>query len=298
MKLARAAALIAALLAAGCERKPAAPAPATASRPRVVAHSPAVGVIVRDLKQEELVVGRHGHDMVLDRALPVVGTQEGFDYEALLAARPTHIITQWGSRELPRRLVELARERGWEVLDTRLLSLEDIRRDTLAVDEFLCRARGVPAPSEEGARLAAEMDRAWSRRGEGFEKLGRVLLLASVNPPAAFGPGSSHYEVLVRIGATPAMTAGSAYIELDAERIVGLAPDVVVLVLPRGLGTDAPAWEERMRGAREKLAGLAVPAAERGRLGIVDEPLALLPSTSMIAFADELAEVLEAFSRE
>jgi ABC-type hemin transport system substrate-binding protein len=282
----------------GCERKP---APPVAAGPRVVVHSPAVGVIVRDLKQEGLVVGRHGHDMVLSKALPVTGTQEGFDYEALLAARPTHIITQWGSRELPARLVELSASQGWKVLDTRLLSLEDIRRDTLAVDAFLCAARGETAPSAEGERLAAEMDRAWSRRGEGFEKLGKVLLLASVSPPAAFGPGSSHHEVLVRIGARPAITEGSAFIELDAERMMALAPEVVVLVSPRGYGAGPLTPEEKAARVREKLAvvaGLPVPAAGSGRLGIVDEPLALLPSTSMIGFADELAGVLEAFSRE
>jgi ABC-type hemin transport system substrate-binding protein len=282
----------------GCERKPVAP---VAAGPRVVVHSPAVGVIVRDLKQESLVVGRHGHDMVLIRALPVVGTQEGFDYEALLAARPTHIITQWGSRELPARLVELSASQGWKVLDTRLLSLDDIRRDTVAVDAFLCAARGESAPSAEGRRLGAEMDRAWSRREDGFEKLGRVLLLASVNPPAAFGPGSSHHEVLVRIGATPAITTGSAFIELDAERIMALAPEVVVLVSPRGYGAAALTADEKAARVREKLAvvaGLPVPAARSGRLGIVDEPLALLPSTSMIGFADELAGVLEGFSRE
>ncbi len=281
----------------GCERKPAAP---VAAGPRVVVHSPAVGVIVRDLGQEALVVGRHGHDMVLNKALPVTGSQEGFDYEALLAARPTHLITQWGSRELPARLVELSASQGWKVLDTRLLSLEDIRKDTLAVDAFLCGARGVSAPSAEGGRLAAEMDRAWARRGD-FEKLGKVLLLASASPPAAFGPGSSHHEVLVRIGATPAITAGNAFIELDAERIMALAPEVVVLVSPRGWGAAELTVEEKAARVREKLAavaGLPIAAGRSGRLAIVDEPLSLLPSTSMIGFADELAGVLEAFSRE
>ncbi|HYE61673.1 MAG TPA: ABC transporter substrate-binding protein [Phycisphaerales bacterium] len=277
----------------GCERKPAVVEPRP-SGPRVVVHSPAVGVIVRDLGRAEMVVGRHGHDIVLPRSLPVVGSQEGFDYEALLRARPTHVIAQWGSRELPTRLVEMSKANGWQLLDTRLLSLSDVRSDTVAVDAFLCAARGVMPPSAECTTLVERMDRAWTTRGEGFKELGRVLLLVSASPPAAFGPGSCHHEVLERIGGVPAITEGSAYIELDTERLLRIAPEVIVLVSPRGYGVEA-SEETRARGAAklEALRGLRVPAVERGRVAVIDDPLAQLPSTSMIGFAEELAGVLE-----
>jgi ABC-type hemin transport system substrate-binding protein len=264
--------------------------------PRVVAHSPAVGVIIRDLDAESLVVGRHGHDMVLDKSLPVIGTQEGFAYEALLAAEPTHIITQWGSRDLPVRLVELSKSQGWKLLDTRLLSLDDIRRDALAVDAFLCQARNDAPPSAAGTALIARMDKAWSKHGEGFADLGRVLLLASTTPPAAFGPGSCHHELLARIGATPAIIKGNAYIELDAEAILKIAPDVIVLVSPRGQGTRPLTTDEQARRLTEKFAtiwNLQTPAAKNMAYSVVDDPLSLLPSTSMIAFAEALAASLE-----
>jgi len=278
----------------GCERKAAPSATASSAGPRVVAHSPAVGVIIRDLGRGDLLVGRHGHDMVLPKTLPVVGSQEGFDYEALLSVRPTHVVTQWGSRQLPARFRELAATNGWQLLDTRLLSLADLRSDTLAIDAFLCRARGVPAPSVEGAALIERMERAWSRRGEGFKDLGGVLLLVSASPPAAFGPGSCHQEILERIGGVPAITEGNAYIELDAEKLLRIAPEVIVLVSPRGFGVEE-SEETRARGVAklEGVRGLAIPAVRSGRMVVIDDPLSQLPSTNMIGFAEELAGVLE-----
>lgn len=269
-------------------------APATGGV-RIAAHSPAAAVIIRDLGHSDLCVARHGYDMVLPKSLPVVGSQEGFDYEALIGVRPTHIITQWGSHELPATLRTLAESNHWTLLDTRLLSLEDIRRDALAIDALICGALHMPTPSPRAKELLAEMDRAWSPRAGGFAGAGRVLLLVSVNPPAAFGPGSCHQQILEAIGAVPAITSGNAFIEMDAESLLRLAPDTIVLVSPRSF--DGPARDEAARQARvaeafAKIATLAIPAAQHHQLGLIDDPLSQLPSTSMIQLADDMAEVL------
>ena len=68
---------------------------------------------------------------------------------------------------------------------------------------------------------------------------GRVLLLWPTNPPAAVGPGSFHHEVLVRAGGRPAIESGSAYIELDAEGVLALAPDAIMVISPRDVGEAA-----------------------------------------------------------
>jgi ABC-type hemin transport system substrate-binding protein len=279
-------------VAVGCEQKQT-PAPPR-SNLGVVAHSPAVGVIIRDLGRVDMVVGRHGHDMVLPKTLPVIGSQDGFDYEALLRVQPTHIVTQWGSRELPGRLTELANANGWKLLDTRLLSLTDLRADSLVIDAFLCEARQVKAPSAECTALIDRMDKAWSRRGDGFQDLGRVLLMVSASPPSAFGPGSCHQEILERIGGVPAIRDGNAYIELDAEKLLRIAPDVIVLVSPRGYGVEASDETKSLANAKlDPLRSLAIPAARDGKMVVIDDPLSQLPSTSMIGFAEELARVLE-----
>src|SRR5882724_7824821 len=126
-------ALILALLMvlAACEKKAPAPPPSQSSAgPRIVSISPAVGIMLVDLHYDHLCVGRDGHDLALHPSIPIVGDQHRIDYEALIAAHPTHVFTQWGSRDLPARLVELAETNHWKLIDSRLLSLDDISETT------------------------------------------------------------------------------------------------------------------------------------------------------------------------
>ncbi len=286
------------LLLPACHRTPAPPSPSAAASVRLIPHSPAAAVIIRDLGHADLCVARHAYDLVLPRSLPIIGSQEGFDYEALIAAQPTHIITQWGSRTLPSTLTTLAATNHWHLFDTTLLTLDDIRRDTRAIDALLCSAIGLPAPSQEAQQLLSDMDRAWSPRGA--FTTGRVLLLASTAPPAAFGPGSCHQQILEAIGATPAITRGNAYIELSAESLLALAPDTIILISPRSGGAEPVTPEthsQRTRDAFAMISSLAIPAARQDRLALLDDPLSQLPSTSMIRLADDLAAVLSSFER-
>ena len=288
------------LLLASCE-KPKPVATGLPNRPRIVALSPAIGVILTDLQFEHLCVGRHGFDKVLHPSIPVVGTQTEIDYEAVIQSHPTHILTQWGSQELPPRLVELSKTNGWKLIDSRLLTLEDIRETTIGLDKELCAATGIAAPSAAAVRALARMDAAWTARPPGkggFAGIGRVLLLDSAAPPAAYGPGSCHYQLLGRLGVTPAITRGSPYIQLDSEDILRIAPDAIILIAPRAFGTPPPTSEEAENLRRTTFAALAaldIPAAKSARFAIIDDPLGQIPSTAMIGLAEELASVLEDF---
>lgn len=282
-------AVIAAILvlaaACGCGRAPATP-PAS---PRIIAFSPAVGLIVRDLGHAGLIVGRHGSDTFLSPSIPVCGDQvAGPDYEAILRARPTLFLSQWGSRPRPERLTELASRLGFDIADYRLLTLDDI---PLAVRDIDARLRPPGSPPTAGCgALLARMEAAWRRR-EGLDRAGRILLLHAASPPGAIGPGSFHHEILLRIGGAPAITDGSPYIELDAEDILRLAPEGVILISPRAAGVPAAPID-----AREALGGvarLATPAARTGRFAVIDHPGALTPASPMIDFAEELAAILE-----
>lgn len=276
-------------LAACAEQPPPTPAPAG---PRLVALSPAIAVILRDLGLADRIVGRHAYDMVLDPAVPVVGDQAGIDYEALLRVRPTHILLQWGSRDLPERLAELAPRHDWQVSNFNILSLDDLT--TAARD--LWRQFG-PAAAPEPPILAA-LDRAWTPREGLFQ--GPVLLLASVDPPAALGPGSWHHQILEHIGGTPAIAEGSHWITLNSEGILRLAPEGIVLILPRG--RDAPATPAPsptdLAPLLGRLAELDIPAVREGRVALIDDPLAHTPSTAMVGLADELAEILRRWEHE
>jgi len=320
---------LAGLGTAACEDKPDAqqvsPTPVTANPPtpastpaftipRVVAFSPAVGIILSDLGYASTVVGRHGFDSFLSSTLPVCGDQDGVDYEALLAVSPTLIITQWGSRELPARLATLSKQHNWLVHDERLLTLADIRGAVARLD-LLARGQPIEPSGADGtndpvARLSAsgralwqQMDRAWSNRGGTSPR--RVLLLASLSPPAAFGPGSCHHEILLAVAGPEAgaIQGGAAYITLDQEDLLNLRADVYIIIQP-GPGESAPKKSDVASvnaasyvvspGPLSPLpAGPAFSKMTVANTRIITDPKAFIPSTAMISFADQLWLCLE-----
>jgi ABC-type Fe3+-hydroxamate transport system substrate-binding protein len=278
--------LIGLLAVTACRRT----APTVSSEPpgpRIVALSPAMAIMLRDLGVADRVVGRHGWDMVLDKSIPVCGDQAGIDYEALLRADPTDILLEWGSRPLPERLEQLTREHDWRVLNRTLLTLDDLTGAAETVQDRF--APGAPS-------LAQRMTEAWSPRTGLFA--GRVLLLLSADPPAALGPGSFHQQILERLGGIPAVTEGKPYITMDAEDVLRLAPEAIILIAPRSAEAPVPegrADPEKVRAMLGRLGELDIPAVRDGRMALIDDPLSLTPSSAMIGFADELARILQAW---
>lgn len=264
-------------------------------RPRIVALSPAIAVTLRDLGLAHRVVGKHRWDVVLPDDVAVCGDQTGIDYEALLATNPTHVLTQWGTRDLPARLRELVRRYGWIVRDYRLLTLDDVATTAseLAEEfgEWATPGAALPADPQE---VLAICNASWSPR-EGIAEAGKVLLLASVDPPAAIGPGSFHHELFVRLGGQPAISSGRPYVPLEVESLLSMDVDAIVLLQPRGRGEPArigaPMWDEVAK-ALGPLAYRPIAAVTAKRVVLVDHPLSLLPATSLMQVADELAEGL------
>jgi len=279
------------LFLVGCDQKPAATVPAPApSAQRLVSLSPALGVIGRDLGIADRFVGRDSYDMALPKSLPVCGDLRSVDYEQLLRVNPTHILTQFGKLERPRRLAEMAKERGWIVQELPQLTLADIREttQTLAV---------LTGTQDRGLELLAQMDKAWTKQ-PGAERAGTILLLESVTPPGAVGPGSWHHELLERLGATPALRTGGPFVNMDLEDLLHLAPGGIILFLPRPPGTDGPNVIEGEPAlvALGAIARLDIPAVKRARVAVITDPLGLTPSTAMIGVAEEMAQVLREWS--
>jgi ABC-type Fe3+-hydroxamate transport system substrate-binding protein len=283
--------LLATVLLGACgERRnpaPAPPASSAAKEPRYGVLSPGLAVILRDLGVAGRAVGRSDWNMVLPASLPVCGNQAGIDYEALAGTRPTDIFLQWRHDAIPARLVEMAKARGWALHNFEPLTLDDIRETTRSLGTIT---------GADASELVARMDQAWKPRPD-LERAGRVLLLESVNPPAALGPGSWHHQLLERIGGTPAVTSGGPYIVMDAEAVLKLAPDAIVIISPRDPGATHEALSGEVLKARlGGLARLDIPAVRNARVALIDDPLALTPSTAMIGLADELAAILSGWA--
>lgn len=283
----------------GCEKPP--PKAAAAGEIRIVALSPAVAIILKDLGREPQIVGRHQYDMVLSSTVPICGDQAGIDYESLLRVRPTHVVTQWGARTLPAPLLDMAKANNWKLYDASMLSLDDLPRVTAELAGF------VSVDADVSRELTDAMRAAWSPQPGRFARAGRVLLVASTGPVAALGPGSWHQDILVRLGGTPALKHGQPWMELSAEDLLTTPVDAIVLVMPRSAGAvktedvamtvgksqgeaDAP-WKSRLGG----LAKLDLPAVRNGRVLLIDDPLSLTPSTAMLDFTRRLETQLRAW---
>lgn len=267
------------MLASGCERK----GPATTTTgPRLAVLSPALAATLEDVGAGPAIVGRHAWDQVLEHSVPIVGDGVGdVDYERLVGVKPTVVIGQFGASGIPRRLVEMAKSRGWTVRDYNPLSLEDVTvvARSLAAD---AEAAGCVGVRERLAEVETSLE-ASLRPRPGAARAGRVLLLAGLSPPAALGPGSVHHDILVSLGATPAITTGAAYITLDAEDLKRLAPDAILLILPRKAGEPA---------------GKATPVAELPNVpvALIDDPLTHLTATTIRTTAKAMGEAIDALA--
>lgn len=264
---------------------------------RIAAVSPALAITLRDLGLADRIVARHAWDMVLDLKVPIVGDQSAVDFEALLASDPTHVMLEWGVRPVPERLAELATRHDWRVRSWSLLSYQQVRSSFGEIAAFV--AEGAPGDGQEiiarAGELTARLDAACAQRAAAT-RAGSVLLLHSVMPPAALGPGSFHHEILERLGGRSALTSGGAYVQMHMEDLVRIAPESIVIVEPRdargGAAKGTSDWPsmERKLGA---IARLQIPTVKERRVAMIDDPLCLTPSSAMIGFAGELAAILE-----
>ncbi len=278
---------------------------------RLAVFSPAIGAMLQSLGDEDRIVGRHAYDTALSESIPVVGSHIEIDYEVLLTAHPTVLIFEETSFEIPQRLRDLADEQRWEIWTYRLKTLDDIATtvddlrlklhasprpdlgdDPLHPDPDPMRAFEIELPSARLARAWSPVTPALAREG------GRVLLLAGVDPPGVLGPGSFHAQMIERMGLMPAVTDGGMWQELDYEDLIGIAPDSIIVLMPRArdaaqqIGDPEPLTWDEISARIGGITGLPIPAAIHHKIVIIDDPLGLLPSTSLARVADEIRKTL------
>jgi ABC-type Fe3+-hydroxamate transport system substrate-binding protein len=298
--------------------------PAELAPARVVVLSPGLAQTLRTLNLAHLVVGRHAFDEWSDPALPVCGDQTGIDFEKLLLVSPTHVLIQWGKRDLPERLVSLANKQGWILRDYPLLTLDDVSdasSDVLTMLAIPERARQqklqqaqivegrVEMPDEAALRLAAAALKNIAPIPAQTRFNSSILLLHSTTPPAALGPGSFHHDLLIKLGLTPAIAEGSAYMPLDREDVLRRAPEAIILIQPSRVGEErAPRNASIGDGAPRIITGeeaiarlgglkdLNIPAIKNRRVALIDEPTALLPGLGLVRVAQALRLAGEAFA--
>lgn len=252
------------------------------------------------------IVGRHGFDAWTPSSVPACGDQAGLDAEMLLRVRPTHLYVQWGQRELPQTISDLADREKWTVRNFDLLSLAQIGS---AAEQLYGDARtALPVELRPLALAAerfgdAEVGKAWRaaitpRTGaarESIAALGPVLTLYSDREPAAAaGPGSYHYEILTLLGAEQAIRSGSAYQTLDRETMRRLNPAVLIVLKPRKPGATEIATPTNSEALRASLGLVPTSAAH---VIVIDDPLAFVPGLNLVELVATVERALKALPR-
>lgn len=319
------------LTLAACDRSPSATAPAAPSTSRspapkastaansgnsiigpelrIVALSPALAIILRDLGYEDQIVGRHAYDVALDPKIPTCGELGTIDYETLVKAKPTHIFIQWGAQELPSRLTELAKANNWIIKNLNPLTLDEIEAAARSMDQTIfdfathdLDTKLANAPAQTGPPdhlkpampFEDAMHMAWSNRGPLMQSAGKILLVSGTKPIGALGPTSFHYQLLQRLGSTPVPATGGPWITMDLEDLNKLAPDGIILFSPRPPRSPAPKapTPDELIALFGRAGELNIPAFKNKRVALIDDPYCLTPSTAMIPIADQIADIV------
>ena len=284
------------IVAAGCSDE-APPAPAevseTASELRIVTVAPALSQMIVDLGLGGAIVGVAEYETAAPAGLPIVGNYNDVNTEMLLATDPTHVLMMVGPGGPPGRINDLA-ERGLFELHTYPfpLSIQDIGRvlhdelDGLNAGPSLGEALGEP---ERAAALKLRM----LRRLAGISALTgslekpTVLLVIGTGPVMVSGPGTVHDELLGFAGAlNAAADAAVTAPEYGRESLLALSPQVILFLQPK-----APGLKEN-DPRLSAFEGLPIPAIEDGRVHVINDPLVLLPSTSITRICAEMAKAI------
>lgn len=191
---------------------------------RIVSLAPAITATVVALGERGAIVGRTPWCREVDPAVPVVWDGTGVDVERLMALRPTHCLHQITHAGHPGPEIAPAAERaGARLLGWRLERLDDVRIMILGIGTAVGGQT-----HERAAALAAALD-ATCAPDPSVESLGPVVLMFSIDPPMAFGPGSYVDDVWRALGGENAIVQG-AYPELTVEELVRIDPGWIVVV--------------------------------------------------------------------
>ncbi|MEX0887153.1 MAG: ABC transporter substrate-binding protein [Phycisphaeraceae bacterium] len=252
---------------------------------RIVSLSPALTQMLVELDAGEHIVGVGEHDAAAPPGAAVVGGFPDIQAEALLSTRPTHVLAQSQSVHL-RRLAESA---GFELVAWRYPATIDAVLETLApADPDPPGVGSVIGRGDEAAALRERIEAQLASLKEltdGAAERPRVLLLIGTRPVTASGPGTVFDDMLDIAGGRNAAPTGQAGAPaLDREMLLAAAPEVIVLMSPGDRPLEALAEDDRLADLR----GLDIPAVRNRRIRIINDPLAMLPTTTIPRVTAEL----------
>ncbi len=256
--------------------------------------------MIVDLGCGDQLVAVAESDTAAPPGLPVVGNYQAIDAEALLAVKPTVVVTMSDRHPVPRLLTEMAAQGRFELaVYPSPLQVEQVTQIIFDQEEpstqptpgYPCLGEVLGKPFEAfklAARLQTQL-RDLQRITEDAPKP-RVLMVFNTRPMMACGPGTAHNQLLQYAGAINAAEAiGSGQAPtLDRELLLAAAPDVVLLLLPNAPPLGSIEEDSRLA----ELRGLDIPAVKHDRVVLIDDPLALLPSSCLVRIAAAMSKAI------
>jgi ABC-type Fe3+-hydroxamate transport system substrate-binding protein len=212
--------------------------------------------------------------------LPRVGDYQTTDWETLARVRPDVMVIQLLPERVPEGLKQRAKELGIGLVNVKIVRLEDVFNAMLQMGEVAGEGdKGRQATRKLREQLDDIKERAARRAPV------RALVFRNATMQDVVGPDNFLDDLFRVVNMTNvAGPLGNSWPSIDREKIVQLAPEVVILLLP-GAGDAEVAqarrfWQQGME---------RVPAVKDNRICVITEPYALLPG----ARVGDLAELLE-----
>lgn len=282
------------LALAGCgeqsDTKPPEPTLPSEPPPKVVTFAPALTQMLRDLKMEDAIVGVSENDDAAPKGLPVVGNFLSPDAEKLVKIKPTHVLMMVGLEGPPARIVELSKSLGFKLVTYRYPASFWEVGDILAESQTPATEPAVASPPPSLGKVFGRETQARMLRHTMLERLTQianivksdqdpsVLVVIGTGPLMASGPKTVFDDVLPFAGgrnaAWDSRVPAPTY---DREKLLTAKPDVILLVQPGGAPLKSVEEDSRLA----ELRGLDIPAVKNNRVHLVDDPLAMLPSSSL-----------------
>ena len=294
-------AVIASVLAIGCEREQAAPAPLTsasaaapaarrpaAKAPAVASLSPAATDLLVGMGAADHLVAVSNYDTPREpvAGLPRVGDYRTQDWEKLASLRPAKMVIQLHPDRTPAGLRDRARELDIELVNVQIDDLDDVLD---SIPRLAAAAGEVDKGQAALQRLRGQFDTV-RHRVAAAPKV-RVIVVVDVGGRSMAGPGTFLHDILTAAGGENAAAAlDNPWPTVDREKISQLSPQVVIHLLPQ-------ASPQVLRQAEQFWSAMPdLPAVKAKRVHYLTEWHVLLPGYHLGDLAEQFALILHPFA--
>ncbi|MDP6153986.1 MAG: ABC transporter substrate-binding protein [Phycisphaeraceae bacterium] len=275
---------------------------------RVISFSPALTRIIVDMGQSDLLIAVGTGDTAAPEFIERIGTPNDPDAEKLLRAKPTHVLLMSDEVEPPVNLAVLGTQTNFQVITFKPpKSVQEIRQ-TLFFEFEYDPVTDVPITTTVTPNLAGVLDlplEAQDARKEFDIRLSelaaavptdkvrkRVLVLTQTLPAMiAAGKRTVFHDVLenwnIAINVARREKDPDGLIATDA--VKKMAPDVILLMMPGAEPLGSLMSDDRLDVFRDLP---DVPAVRDNAIHLINDPMALEPSTSLPQVAAQMAKAI------